>query len=265
MNDNSRLQRYINKPTFKSYSIFSENLVAVHLHKKEIKLNKPIVGGACILDLSKWLMYDFFYNTLQPKYGVDNVKLLFTDTDSLFLEITTPDLYKDIYDDKDFKKHFDFSDYPSYLYEEMKPEEYVYNSDEYIEVRTPSFYYNQFLHSDDNKKVIGKFKDEAGIKIIQEYVGLAAKMYSFKTTNGKEKKTAKGVSYWEIEKNTKFNDYEKCLQEKHDKTHTIRTIKSIKHQLYTVEQVKKRLTAYDNKRYILNDGVTSIPYGYIKI
>ena len=132
LNDGARLKRYINKPTFKSFSIFNENLVAVHMHKKEIKFNKPIIGGACILDLSKHLMYDFYYNVIQNKYGANNIKLLFTDTDSLFLEITTKDLYQDIYNDKDLMKHFDFSYYPTYLYEEIQPEEYVYNSDEYM-------------------------------------------------------------------------------------------------------------------------------------
>ena len=265
LNDGARLKRYINKPTFKSFSIFNENLVAVHMHKKEIKFNKPIIGGACILDLSKHLMYDFYYNVIQNKYGSDKIKLLFSDTDSLFLEITTKDLYQDIYNDKDLMKHFDFSDYPTYLYEEIKPEEYVYNSDEYIEQREPTLYYNQFLHSNENKKIIGKFKDESGIKIISDYVGLAAKMYSFKTTNKDEKKTAKGVSYWEIMKNTKFDDYEKCLLTKEGTYHKMRTIKSCKHQLYTVEQTKKSLSVYENKRYILADGITTLPYNHYKI
>ena len=265
LNNEARLKRYINKPTFKSFSIFHENLVAVHMHKKEVKLNKPIIGGACILDLSKHLMYDFYYNILQVKYGADNIKLLFTDTDSLFLEITTKDLYKDIYDDQEFKKHFDFSDYPTYLYEEIQPSKYVYNSDEYIELREPVIYYNQFLHSNENKKVIGKFKVEAGIKIVSDYVGLASKMYSFKMTNEDEKKTAKGVSYWEIKKNIKYDNYENCLLNQSNMFHKMRTIKSHKHQLYTVEQTKKSLSVYDNKRYILCDGITSLPYNHYSI
>ena len=76
------------------------------------------------------------------------------------MEISTQDLYKDIYDDKQLRTHFDFSDYPTYLYEEIQPAEYVYNSDEYIEDITPSFYYNQILHNNENK-IIGKFKDES--------------------------------------------------------------------------------------------------------
>ena len=99
-------------------------------------------------------MYDLYYNVFQNKYGEENVKLLFADTDSLFLEITTNDLYRNIYDDHEFKKHFDFSDYPTYLYEEIKPEKYMCDSDEYIENREPILYYNQFMHSNDNKKVI---------------------------------------------------------------------------------------------------------------
>ena len=90
-------------------------------------------------------------------------------------------------------------------------------------------------------------------------------MYSFKTTNEDEKKTAKGVSYWEIMKNTKFDDYEKCLLTKEGTYHKMRTIKSYKHQLYTVEQKKKSLSVYDNKRYILADGITTLPYNHYKI
>ena len=75
--------------------------------------------------------------------------------------------------------------------------------------------------------MIGKFKYESGIKIISDYVGLAAKMYSFKTTKKDENKTAKGVSYWEIMKNTKFDDYQKCLLTKKGMSHKMRTINRI--------------------------------------
>ena len=100
---------------------------------------------------------------------------------------------------------------------------------------------------------------------ILEYVGLASKMYSFKMSNNDEKKTAKGVSSWEIKKNIKFDDYKKCQEERVNRTHTMRTIKSYAHQLYTVEQKKKSLSVYDNKRYILNDGISSVPHGHYSI
>ena len=73
--------------------IFNKNLTAVHLLHTLLKLDKPIYVGMAILDLSKTLMYDFHYNYMKPKYG-DNLKLLFTDTDSLCYHVFTPDIYQ---------------------------------------------------------------------------------------------------------------------------------------------------------------------------
>ena len=81
INIEQRLLKVLSHPSFKRTTIFNETLVAVHKHKKEVKLDKPIINGMIILDLSKMLMYDFYYNVLKKRYG-DKVKLLFTDTDS---------------------------------------------------------------------------------------------------------------------------------------------------------------------------------------
>ena len=116
----------------------------------------------CILDLSKTLMYDFHYNFIKQKYG-DKAKLLFTDTDSLMYEIQTEDFYKDI--STDVKRRFDTSDYPP---------------------NHPSG-----IPSGFNKKVLGMFKDEAGGKVIDEFVGLRAKLYSYKILSVKKVKNAK--------------------------------------------------------------------------
>ena len=102
-----------------------------------------------ILDLSKMLMYDFYYNVLKKRYG-DKVKLLFTDTDSLCVEIETEDVYKDMSEQEDY---YDFSENPNCLYEEYENGEYVFNSDEYIEDRTPNIFYNQTLYNPKNQAV----------------------------------------------------------------------------------------------------------------
>ena len=107
-------------------------------------------------------MYDFYYNVLQKRYG-DKVKLLFTDTDSLCVEIETEDIYMDMQDDKDY---YDFTEYPK----------------------------DYFLYSTENQAVVGKFKDEFSGKIIiiTEFVGLRSKLYSLTVQDGKEKEVCKG-------------------------------------------------------------------------
>ena len=148
-----KLSKLASKPTYVSSKIFNENLVAVHKIKETLTLNRPAYVGMCILDLSKTLMYDFHYNYIKSKYG-DKAKLLFTDTDSLTYEIKTKDVYRDFWNDKD---RFDNSDYP-----ENSP------------------YFNK-----TNKKVIGKFKDEAAGVPVVEFVGLRSKMYSYFKINDK--------------------------------------------------------------------------------
>jgi hypothetical protein len=76
------------------HTIFNEDLVGVHLLKKEVKLNKPIFIGQCVLDNSKYLMYDFHYNFMLEKFKRENIDLLFTDTDSLCYHIRNQDPLK---------------------------------------------------------------------------------------------------------------------------------------------------------------------------
>ena len=152
------------KPNFKHLNIFCEELIAVHMKKTFLKFDKPVYLGMCILDLSKTIMYEFHYKYIKPKYG-DKAKLLFTDTDSLMYEIKTEDFYKDI--SEDVKDRFDTSDYPS---------------------NHPSG-----IPTGCNNKVLGVFKDEAAGKIIEEFVGLRAKLYSFKMLEGEESKKCKGI------------------------------------------------------------------------
>ena len=163
-----KLLKLSSKPTYVSSKIFNENLVAVHKIKETLTMNRPAYVGMCILDLSKTLMYDFHYNYIKHKYG-NKAKLLFTDTDSLTYEIEANDAYKDFFKDKN---KFDNSDYP-----ENSP------------------YFNKI-----NKKVIGKFKDEAsGIPVV-EFVGLRSKMYSYVKDNEQTARTAKGIRKQVIKK-----------------------------------------------------------------
>ena len=125
-------------------------------------MNKPIYLGLSILEISKTLMYEFWYDYMKPKYG-NNVKLCYMDTDSFIMNIITNDFYEDIAND--VENRFDNSNY---------------------EV-------NRLLRMGKNKKVIGLMKDELGGKIITEFVTLRPKTHSYLTDDGKEDKKAKGT------------------------------------------------------------------------
>ena len=228
-----KLSKLASKPTFVSTKIFNKNLVAVHKIRETLTMNRPAYIGMCILDLSKTLMYDFHYNYIKQNYG-NKAKLLFTDTDSLTYEIETNDIYNDFFKDNN---KFDNSDYP-----ENSP------------------YFNK-----TNKKVIGKFKDEtSGIPII-EFIGLRSKMYSYIKDNSKCEKTAKGIKKNITKQNIYHEDYKEVLFNNKQMQHTMKTIRSSKHQLGSFELNKISLSCFDDKRFIHQNGITSFAYGHYKI
>ena len=152
--------KYTSMPTYVTHKLFNKNFAAIHEIKPVLILNKPIYVGFTVLDLSKWLIYDFNYNFIKKNFSAE---LLFTDTDSLTFKIKSENVYKECYKWKDL---FDFSYYS----------------------KDSTFY------DDTNKKVIGKMKDEYGGAIIDQFIGLKSKMYSIKKINGSESSTTKGVN-----------------------------------------------------------------------
>ena len=187
----------------------------------------------CILDLSKTLMYDFHYNYIKQKYG-DKAKLLFTDNDSLMYEIQTEDFYQDI--SEDVKHRFDTSDYPP---------------------NHPSG-----IPSGFNEKVLGMFKDEAGGKVIDEFVGLRAKLYSYKMFEGEERKNVRGLKKSVVKKSIAHEDYKECLFTGKEQLRRMNVIRSHKHEIYTVEVNKIALSSSDDKRHIRDDGVHILALGH---
>lgn len=225
-----KLIELVASPSFKRHKIFDENLVAVERSKLKIVLKKPMYVGFCVLDLSKAFMYNFYYNVLYPKFGND-MKLLFTDTDSLCIQVRTPSLNTFM---EGIEDHFDTSNFPK----------------------------DHPLYTNVHKKVPGKMKFETGATQISHFVGLRSKMYAFKTVDNKEMKRAKGVSRCVTEKELAYEDYRACLYNEEPKTNIMTTIQSEGHQLYTTQVNKISLSMYDDKRYLLENGIQSVPYGY---
>ena len=189
--------------------------------------------GVCILDLSKTLMYDFHYNYIKKKYN-DKAELLFTDTDSLTYEIETEDVYKDFWSDK-----------------------YTFDNSEYPE-NSPYF-------DKSNKKVIGKFKDEASRIPVDKFIGLRSKMYSYLKDTDECGKTAKGIKKNVIKKDIKHKNYRDVLFNNKQVYHKMKTIRSQRHQLGSYEINEISLSCFDNKRYLHDNGIYSYVYGHSEI
>ena len=108
---------------------------------------------------------------------------------------------------------------------------------------------------EDNKKAIGQMKDMSEGKIIDGFVGLKSKMYSIKTIDVKESDTAKGVNIA-----FQFNEFKDALFSKKVVRHKRGRIQSKKHKLGTYEINKMSLSCFDDKRFVLNDGIHTLAY-----
>ena len=204
-------------------------------------MNKSVYLGLSILDLSKTVMYELWYDYLKPKYG-ENVKLFYMDTDSFIVHVKTDDIYKDIAED--VEKRYGTSNY---------------------EIDKP-------LPKGKNEKVIGLMKNELGGQIMKEFAGLREKTYSYLKENSNENKKANGKKKCVIKRKLKFQDYKNCLRAtqieniknylekkkidvdclKEDKNKRIlkkqQRFKSERHNVFTEEINKIGLSSNDDKR-----------------
>ena len=217
-----RRNKLISEPNYHTMNYISENLSIIEMNKTKVKMNKPIYLGLLILEISKLLMYEFWYDYMKPKYG-DNIKLCYMYTDSFIMNIKTEDFYKDIAND--VEKRFDTSNY---------------------EVNRP-------LPTGRNKKVIGLMKDELGGKIVTEFVTLRPKTYSYLTDDCKEDKKAKGTKKCVIKRMIKFNDYKNCLLKDEVILKSQQRFISRKHDVNT-ENINKIVSSNnDDKRIVSSD------------
>ena len=224
--------KLVSEPNYHTINLISENLLIIEMKKTKVnKMNKPIYLGLSILEISKILIYEFWYDYMKPKYGND-VKLCYMDTDSFIMNIKTNDFYEAIAND--VENWFDTSNY---------------------EVNRP-------FPMGKNKKVIGLMKDELGGKIITEFITLRPKTYSFLTDDGKEDKKAKGTKKCIIKKMIKFNDYKKFLLNDEMIFKSQQRFISKKHDVYTENINEIALSNNDEKRIVSSDKIISYPYGY---
>ena len=219
------------EPNFHSTMYISKDLLIMEMKKTKVRMNKPIYLGQAILDISKTLIYKFWYDYIKPKYG-DKARLCYMDTDSFVMYIKTEDFYKDIA--SDVERWFDTSNYDK---KDNRP-----------------------LPIGKNKKVIGLFKDELGGKIMTEFCALRAKAYAYKLDDDTEMKKAKGTKKCIVKREITFKNYADTLFND-EVIRSQQRFRSDHHRVCTEEVNKIALSSNDDKRIQTFDKITTFPYG----
>ncbi len=227
------LLKAVATPTFKNYSVIDEHLVQTNHFLPVIKHDTPIAIGVTILELSKATMIDFWYNKITNIKNC-SFQLGFSDTDSFCFKVSNSQAF--------WKHIHPYMDYSNY------------------DTKHPMF---------DNtcKAKLGYLKDElCGKYKCTEFVGLRSKCYAMlltdiETNNPSEKKVCKGVGRIAIKNRLNFDQYKRCLFDQKVISHNFHSIRSNKHLIKTVKITKQALSFLDTKRFILNCGVHTLPFG----
>ena len=241
--DADRAEKLVMKPNFADLKIFDEFLIAIKMKKTRVVMNKPIFAGMTILDLSKLLMFNFHYGYVKKKWK--NVSVLYTDTDSLVLEIETEDFFADIA--ADVKEWFDTNDF--------SPEH-------------PAVLKSGMPIVPENKKKIGLMKDECCGAVMTEFVALKPKLYSFLTEEDekiREKQKAKGVKKCIIKKSLRHENFVKCLNTGQSQMRKQSFFRSREHHLFTESLTKLALNPRDDKRVVLENGIDTLALGHWRV
>ena len=226
--------RTVMKPNFKSGVLFGENLMGCEMGKIKVVMNKPVYLGQVIPDLSKIVMYEFNYDYMVPKYGLEMLKLCYMDTDSLVYDIKTEDFYEDIANNVEAR--FDTSGYSK---TDFRP-----------------------LPIGVNKKVIGLIKDELGGKIMTEFVILRPKLYSYKVLDVSEDKKCQGIKKCVVKKTLTFEDYKTCLFNDSTEYRSQLMLRLSKHEVHTIKVNKVALNRDDDRKISRKDGISTFARGH---
>ena len=212
-----RRRNYIvSEPNYHTTKFFTENLLAIEMRKTQILMNNPVYLGLSILDLSKIVMYEFWYDYVKPKYG-ENVKLCYMDTNSYIVHVKTDYIYKDIAED--------------------------------VETRydTSNFEIDRPLPKGKNIKGIELMKDGLGGQIMKEFVGLRAKTYNHLKYINNEDKKEKGTKKCVTKRKFKLQYYKNCLEA----AQIERKINYLRKKKIDVDGLKE-----DQKEFVKNNKLT---------
>ena len=231
---------FVSSGYLKRVTPFSKDFVAVELSQSIINLNKPVQLGFTVLELAKSKMYEFHYGFFKKVYPES--KLCYTDTDSLIYYVQTEDLYADL-------------------------NKYVHNPQRQVEKFDTSDYHteNPMNYKQMHKKELGAMKDENAGRIMTDFIGLRSKCYTYKVKEDTWRNKAKGIKKF-IANALQPDEYTACLEDQDRKIYKDQYVfRSVLHNIFTENLHKVALNGADNKRFICNDGVSTLPWGHYKI
>lgn len=234
-------------PGFDGYAFISDNLMLAKMKNHSLTFNKPIYLGATITELAKLRMFYFYYDVLQDYFGEGNMRLCMTDTDSLLVEVSCPDVYKAI---AEIQQRYDCP-------LDTSPLSQILINEYGIEGR--------------HNKEVGYFKFEADPCAIQEFVGLRPKVYSAREIDDPvAHMRCKGTPHDSMERFVRHEDYIRCLfhnyaAENMRQNVDVDMIRAKDHDIFSIKSSKVSLSCNDSKRYILRDNVTTLAYGHYAI
>ncbi|CAH2019724.1 unnamed protein product [Acanthoscelides obtectus] len=181
-------------------------------------------------DVSKAVIYDFFYNFLKHQYS-NKVSLAYTDTDSLIVHVETDNFYEDM---KSHVHYFDTSNYDADNPHNMP--------------RTAS--------------ELGKMKDEYGGKVLSAFYGTGPTAYCIDAVDQVAKR-AKGTSKASVKHQLHLLHYKDIVEEKRTYVYcTIYVFKSESHNIYTNYIRKVTLTSMDDKRFLIPNSTKTLAWGH---
>ena len=224
--DGDKMERYIRNPEFYGSILSNDDVAIVTERVKIAKLKTPVFIGGTVLDNSKHLMHDFKYRHGCQIFGED-MRITYMDTDSFIIKhnLSNEELEQKM---KEHQELFDLSTYPT----------------------------DHPLYSKENKKIIGKMKNEVAGTMIKEFCGLRPKCYAYRTTDNKVSKKSKGVKRKIVKEELSYQDYKDIvLNPKKRIFKDFNNIESIKHQVTTAKKRKLALSAFDDKHFILYDEI----------
>lgn len=234
--DESACKKLIASPHFTSFKVISEDLVAVFLKQHTVTLDRAYPIGFTILERSKEFMYTQFYQVIRPKLEGRDVQVLFSDTDSFALKITSLANKKSGDVLAELSDIFDFSNY--------KPSSHNF--------------------SKQNAGKLGFWKDELCGSVFSAMAAIRAKSYAIlwrdDDDNLQIRSKCKGVTRG-YKKTLNFQDFKKCLETVTSTTVSQFHIRSTNHVVKTLKVHKTCFSSFDDKRYLMSCGIHSIPYG----